>query len=239
MAERTQSLGGVIYGLADPRTGHLRYVGKTSGDPHVRLLAHMNDVRRGRTFIPRHKWIAELLSLGLEPQMFEIERSEDWREAEQFWIGYFRFIGCELLNATAGGDGLCSYRHTDETRRRQSEATTRRYRIDGEREKTSESVKVGQSRPSYLQRMMSAKARLTDESREKMSRAAKIHRNTPKAKEAMRLLMTGRPKSENTRLAISLAKKGKKRSEESIARQRATITGRKRGPYKILKRAES
>ncbi|TIW20355.1 MAG: GIY-YIG nuclease family protein [Mesorhizobium sp.] len=41
-----------IYGLVDPRSGEVRYVGKTKGNLHSRLNGHLGDVRRGRVYIP-------------------------------------------------------------------------------------------------------------------------------------------------------------------------------------------
>jgi len=58
--------------------------------------------------------------------MFEIETCPagcDWEEAEQFWIEYFRFIGCKLLNlADGGGGGMLGVKATAEQRQRRSVA---------------------------------------------------------------------------------------------------------------------
>jgi len=53
-----------IYGLLDPRTDELKYVGKTTGTLSYRLRSHINDVTRGRVYIPRHRWIKDVLSNG-------------------------------------------------------------------------------------------------------------------------------------------------------------------------------
>lgn len=89
----------VIYGLCDPLTGQLRYVGKAN-DAASRLRGHL---RNRATKTPVQRWIAKPGRSNLKPEQFEIERAEDWVEAEQFWIAYFRSIGAALLNVSPGG----------------------------------------------------------------------------------------------------------------------------------------
>jgi len=101
-----------IYGLCDPRTGYLRYVGKANS-PRVRLYRHHCV---GPQKNHRHDWLLNLKKNGLKPEMFIVEEVpvDQWEEAERFWICYFRSIGCPLVNATGGGDGVSNV--TDETR---------------------------------------------------------------------------------------------------------------------------
>ena len=94
-----------IYGLVDPRTDQLRYVGK-SKNPVVRKYQHVcaSQLRRKQH---KNHWIKDLLASGLKPELVQLETVPyaDWEEAETFWIAYFRFIGADLTNATAGGGG--------------------------------------------------------------------------------------------------------------------------------------
>ncbi len=92
-----------IYGLCDPRSGHLRSIGK-SPFPDARLLSHMReaivaDYRFGGN-PAKGEWISNLIEHDLVPEVFVIEecKSGSWKESERFWIQYFRSIGCELLN---------------------------------------------------------------------------------------------------------------------------------------------
>lgn len=95
----------IIYGLCDPTTGELRYVGKTSLSLNVRLSRHLRNARSGcRPHV--NAWIRGLLAKGLVPDAFEIEPTAEWRTAERFWIQYFRFIGCRLVNTDPGGGGI-------------------------------------------------------------------------------------------------------------------------------------
>lgn len=62
-------------------------------------------------------WILSLERAGLAPEVFVIEEvapGSDWIEAEQFWISYFRMIGANLCNHTAGGEGQTGYKQPPE-----------------------------------------------------------------------------------------------------------------------------
>jgi hypothetical protein len=97
----------VIYGLVDPRTQELRYVGKTSRELIERLRCHL---KPGSLKAETHNshWLRQLKSLSLKPDIFIIEEVPEiasWQEYEQFWIAYYRSIGCLLTNSTPGGEG--------------------------------------------------------------------------------------------------------------------------------------
>lgn len=91
-----------IYGIIDPRTNQLRYVGKTKVRLDMRLASHF----RITNIDHRGNWFANMRKNNVQPDIFKIEEVENWREAERFWIAYFRSIGCKLVNKTFGGDGL-------------------------------------------------------------------------------------------------------------------------------------
>ena len=94
-----------IYGLCDPRTKELRYVGKTRGNVRQRVRAHCCESSNHGT----HKlhWVMGLKAAGLRPYLVVLETvpEQEWREAETFWIQYMRFLGCRLVNANDGGRG--------------------------------------------------------------------------------------------------------------------------------------
>lgn len=224
----------VIYGLFDPITTQLRYVGKTAGPLERRLRGHINDVKRGRVYIPRHRWIAGLIAGGVEPIICEIEEvAGDWREAEQFWIAYFRSIGCNLLNATDGGDGICSYQHSEATKQKQSESARARYRRAGEREKSGAAVAAAYADP-VVRAKIQGRA-VSNETREKLSIAMKIVKGAPEVRAAMSARLKGRMFSEETRRAISAANKGRKMSPEFRANQAARRLGKKHSAATIEK----
>jgi hypothetical protein len=97
----------IIYGLIDPVTKQLRYIGQ-SFNGLQRAKCHMSDYAHGTNHHKRN-WINKLKSLNLvyEIEILEtVKTREELDEAEIFYIAYFKSIGCDLLNATAGGSGL-------------------------------------------------------------------------------------------------------------------------------------
>lgn len=101
-----------IYGLVDPRTNAIRYVGKTNR-PRARLRAHIAAVDRK----PCHKsaWIKSLLALEIEPTLVileEIPPGGDWAARERDWIAALP----NLTNQTAGGEGTLGRTLSAETR---------------------------------------------------------------------------------------------------------------------------
>lgn len=106
-----------IYGLIDPRNNQLRYIGKTVLSPEGRTKVHRWRARRHPHKRHSMAWLLNLEAAGLRPEVLTIEvvpPVADWVEAEQFWIGYFRFIGADLCNHTIGGEGQTGYRQPPE-----------------------------------------------------------------------------------------------------------------------------
>jgi hypothetical protein len=94
-----------IYGLVDPQTQELRYVGKTVTSLVKRRDAHFTGVKRAAKITRKVAW---LLTLGgARPEVFEIESvgDQNWKESEKFWLAYYRSIGCDLVNESLGGAG--------------------------------------------------------------------------------------------------------------------------------------
>jgi hypothetical protein len=92
-----------IYGLIDPRTDEIRYVGKAN-NLEQRFQSHQYDKSSTR----KARWIRSLAKKELTPKIMPLESTdkENWEEAEQWWIAYFRQMNCDLLNHTDGGEGL-------------------------------------------------------------------------------------------------------------------------------------
>ena len=127
-----------IYGLRDPRTAEIRYIGKTK---HIgrRLCGHLCDTRREHT--RKANWIAQLLREGLKPEVVVIDTvaEENWIAAEIQWIAYYRWIGARLTNATDGGDGMNN--PSEETRMKITIANTGRIPSAEARRRMSEAGK--------------------------------------------------------------------------------------------------
>lgn len=91
-----------IYGLAEPETGVIRYVGK-SNNPNQRLSRHMAQSRTGKWHAAI--WVASLVAKGLRPIVVILEKvaTDDWPAAEIRWIKKLRDEDCDLTNTTEGG----------------------------------------------------------------------------------------------------------------------------------------
>ena len=108
----------IIYGLIDPRTNQCRYIGKTTQKLLKRLQHHIRESKHAKHH--RACWIKGLIIDGTTPEIFEIERiaiDENWKEAESFWISYFKFLGQKLVNRTSGGEGVDGLIHTDKSKK--------------------------------------------------------------------------------------------------------------------------
>ena len=141
-----------IYGLCDPETDEIRYIGK-SIRPVERLQNHMNE----RSNCHRSHWLQSLKSRGLMPTMVILEEligEWPWQEAERYWIARGRRIGWRLTNNTSGGDGAPDL--PPETRTRMAAVWK------GRKHSPETTAKL---------RLMRKGIRHTDETKAKMSRA--------------------------------------------------------------------
>ena len=97
---------GVIYGLIDPRTAALRYVGQTQQTLRRRLSGHLRSPRGKHAHLPVSRWIAKLQRNGLEPMIEVLDgpmQVADLDAAEQRHIAVQRVAGAKLLNLCPGG----------------------------------------------------------------------------------------------------------------------------------------
>ena len=119
-----------IYGLVDPRTSFVRYVGLTTSGMR-RPKRHKSEHVGSQS---RIMWVKELQSLGLDFEIVVLEEIPDphspaitpmWvhvkrnltrlPEAEIWWIAYGRARGWPLTNVTDGGLGARGTKHSPET----------------------------------------------------------------------------------------------------------------------------
>lgn len=96
-----------IYGLVDPRTQAIRYIGKAD-QPRTRLVQHIHDSKRRRNHCAT--WVRSLQSNGLRPtlQIVDEVAMAEWKAVEAAYIQFYREEGCDLTNLTQGGDGALS-----------------------------------------------------------------------------------------------------------------------------------
>lgn len=108
-----------IYSISCPKTGEVRYVGKTSHSLENRLQQHLIYARipeRKRRYVS--DWLLSLDKKGLIPTISQLEQIEDccWEDREKYWIKYFREQGNKLCNLTDGGESFDGYQYTEELR---------------------------------------------------------------------------------------------------------------------------
>lgn len=92
-----------IYGLEDPRSKSVRYVGKSNA-PHIRLRNHLTPFGlQARSY--KNHWLRKLSEQGLKPSLVILEEipTSRWQERERFWIKQYGLT--QLTNTTDGGDG--------------------------------------------------------------------------------------------------------------------------------------
>lgn len=118
----------LIYGLIDPKTKHLRYIGKTHKKKENRLQEHIEAANSGKDLFV-YKWMRKLIKNNSLPMIIILERvppSSKWQEAEKRHIAHWGSIapkyfpilyppmspkststeiaGVSLTNLTLGGD---------------------------------------------------------------------------------------------------------------------------------------
>ena len=89
-----------IYGLKDPRTDLVRYIGITVNHPTVRLKEHLKKAHQLNT--PKDHWLCQLQHLGLKPSVVILAFAADAVEAkaiEKLWIQSEFASGWELTNS--------------------------------------------------------------------------------------------------------------------------------------------
>lgn len=197
-----------IYALADPRTGEIRYVGKTKQRLSDRLYKHLT-LKGG---VRNVCWIKSLLSTGAVPEIMLLEDTseEEWTQCERFYIAYFRFLGMRLNNIEDGGPG-CSHPISTEGRSKISTANKGR--------KHSESAKA-KIRAAALGRRHSEATCL----KISLGHSGKSLSQEHKAKISSGGM--GRVVSPDTRLKIGSANRGRRHSAEALAKISAARKGR-------------
>lgn len=95
-----------IYGLFDPRTLELRYIGRTKNIA-LRLKGHISEAKHiNKKDTHKNNWIKQLLNEGLEPAIEILEECtiDTWEQAERGWITDCKKHGVRLVNIARGGE---------------------------------------------------------------------------------------------------------------------------------------
>lgn len=136
-----------VYGLYDPITGELRYIGKTKC-AKTRLSIHLSPSHLSKRN-HRVNWIKSVLAKGLKPEFRILEDCHSDMElvaAERRWIAKLRSEGARLTNSTDGGEGAPGAKLSAEHKRKISEAHKGKVISESHRKRLSE-VHKGAKRP--------------------------------------------------------------------------------------------
>lgn len=179
----------LVYGLFDPDTQQLRYVGKSSCGIRRAKMHSYPSVLRSEQHLPKSRWIAKLLRRGVTYEICileECEKEEELNEAERFNIAYYRSIGCDLLNICPGGEGgghknseyqiqcvrnaLTGLVRPPETRARMREAQLRRQQEIRESPELIARVSAVHKQAAILRRIREGKNVISEEQRAEVLR---------------------------------------------------------------------
>jgi hypothetical protein len=194
----------IIYGLLDPRTDELRYVGK-SASGMVRPKAHCFPSQL-RHHNRRVAWIKSLLAADVKPEIAvleEVENAESLPELEKLAIQHYRSMGFDLVNGTDGGEGTLGRKLSAEARAKISAARKGWCPSDDTRRRMSEGQK---HRAPFSEEHLS---HLTD--------AQRLRRDTTNV-------------SEETKRKIAAWNIGRKMSDEAKAKMSAANKARAAKP---------
>lgn len=233
---------GFVYALCEPDGVTIRYIGKTI-NMRQRLHGHLSRSELKRK-TRKNSWIKALLARGERPKMNLIEEVTDetcLNEREVFWIAFYRFVGVNLTNETAGGDGWSPTPDSVEKLRRS--LTGRKF--SAETCARISAVQKGKVVSEDARRKMSAAhkgnkyaagAVRSPETRAKLAEAQRGRKPSQATLAKLRgnKHAQGLTRSAETRAKISASRKGHKISEETRAKMR--VAARRREEHRRLKR---
>lgn len=234
-----------VYALRDPRTGIIRYVGR-SVTPQQRYKMHINTARRGTGRRANKKlleWINSLFDELLEPEFVILEMcssEEELNAREIVWIRRLRELGVPLLNIKVGGQAASGWKKSEESKVAHSAGNRKRFsdpdqrtnhsksakkRWSDENERIAQSLRMVevQARPEVKAKISEAlKGRVfSEETKQRMSASAKRRAASVEFRRASRERMK-KLRSEHPESAF----KGRTHSEETKAKQSSTQKGR-------------
>lgn len=114
-----------IYGIYDPRTGCLCYIGKCTIGVATRFRIHVKQLKDGKHHNPRLQCLFNKLARedagSLSCKVLETCEADSLSDREIWWIADARTKGIDIFNVTDGGGSL-GHTFSEERRRKISES---------------------------------------------------------------------------------------------------------------------
>lgn len=193
----------VIYALFSSEDGEIRYIGQTKRAPDRRLAGHLTNARKGATH--RAAWIRSVLTRGHNVELFVLRTHAEWSVDERALIAAYRALGCRLVNATAGGDGVRDPH--PEVRRKIGEKNRARKRTAQERAAMSARSKAAgisaEQRAKMVAGLRIALAERGEEISQRLSAARMGHQTSLEARRKIGAANLGKTHSDATRARLS------------------------------------
>lgn len=227
----------IVYGLVDPRSLEVRYIGKSSSGLRRPLAA----ARRVK-WEPGHKsnWIKSLLALGLSYRVQVLAVASDELELcslEVAWIAFGRAEGWPLTNLADGGQGPFGVKRSAETKEKLAAAKRGKPRDVATKASvaaglrayysttTAEQRKKGPFTAEHIANLSAGHrgVRPSDETREKMSATRKGMRHSEESKAKMSAAQ--KTASVGRRFTKRFDWTGKKHSDATKAKMSASRVG--------------
>lgn len=197
----------LVYGLIEPHTGNLRYVGKSSSGMK-RAKSHQCESAREHSNTHVCRWLRKIYKeFQATPCILvlaECVSNDEALDREQEIIAMFKDAGIELVNITAGGQGMTGWHPTEETRMKLSRS------LKGKRK----GILFSQEHKDRLRESMIGRT-FSDESIQKMVKSRTGKKQTPDHIENNRLANIGRKLTLEHRAKISAARIGKSYPREN------------------------
>jgi group I intron endonuclease len=110
---------GVIYGIIDPITNQIRYVGQTINF-NKRKSSHYKTAISNKNNTHVYNWLRSLYDNFIIPEFIILEECniELLDETEIFFINYFRMLGFDLTNSSIGGKSRRGFKQSEEMKKK-------------------------------------------------------------------------------------------------------------------------
>lgn len=190
----------VVYVLKASDRPEARYVGQTSQTPAVRLKQHLREASIVQKKDKRANWIRSVLARGASIVMEVIEPQAVWCDTEVALIARLKAAGADLVNGTAGGEGVpqlsqecrdkIAAAHRGRDRSQHSAAISaggrRRFQDPAERSRVSMLTREAMKRPDVAAKMKAAAAvRWTEAERAAQSARLTAYSLSPVVRQSM------------------------------------------------------